>query len=68
MLNITIAEKDLEIGELCINLLQQDRWKNQFDNQNTVASLELAMEANLKGEGKIARKMMEDAVKVGPMN
>jgi hypothetical protein len=66
-LNITSTNVDLKFDEFCNKLLQQNKWKKQFDSQIEVESTKQAFAANVKGKGKWARKKgrgnSEDATK-----
>jgi hypothetical protein len=55
-LNITSTNVDLKFDALCNKLLQQDKWKKQFDSSTKAEGLEHAFVANVKGKGKWAKK------------
>jgi hypothetical protein len=66
-LNITTTNVDLKFDELCNTLLQQHRWKKQFNNNKETECSKQAFAANVKGKGKWANKKgqgsSEDATK-----
>jgi hypothetical protein len=55
-LNIVTTDVDLKFGELCNNILQQDRWKKQFGSSSEIKGSKQVFEINVKGKDKWEKK------------
>lgn len=52
MFNITSANVDLKFDELCIELFQQARWRQQFGSHSDIVSMEHVFTTKDKGKGE----------------
>jgi hypothetical protein len=59
-LNITSTNVDLKFDKICNKLLQQDRWKKQFDSSNETNGSKQGFATKLNGKGKWAMKTRQN--------